>query len=84
MLKPTFLGASAGVPNLILTHFSPRHHGQAEQRLLMQEMRAAYAGNAFWAQDLDQFTLDFDGGLHRHILSAQPGTQPTSACASPR
>lgn len=41
MLKLTFLGASAGVPNLILTHFSPRHHGQAEQRQLMQEVRAA-------------------------------------------
>lgn len=75
---------SANLPNLILTHFSPRHHSQAEQRLLMQEVRAAYGGNAFLAQDFDQFTLDFDGGLHRHTLPAQPGTQPTSACAQPR
>ncbi|MDO4725493.1 MAG: ribonuclease Z [Comamonadaceae bacterium] len=54
---------TAGVPSLILTHFSPRHHSQAEQEMLLQEVRAAYRGAAFLARDFDQYVLDFDGQL---------------------
>ncbi|PAT35798.1 ribonuclease Z [Vandammella animalimorsus] len=59
---------SAGLPGLILTHFSARHHSDAQQALLMQEVQAAYQGAAFLARDFDVFTLDFDGAL-RHIPS---------------
>ncbi|PAT40704.1 MBL fold metallo-hydrolase [Vandammella animalimorsus] len=53
----------AGVPNLILTHFSPRHHSEAGQDLLMQEARAQYAGQLHLARDFDVYALDFDGQL---------------------
>ncbi|MDO4904896.1 MAG: ribonuclease Z [Lautropia sp.] len=53
----------AGLPNLILTHLSPRHHPAAELARMRQEVTAHYGGRAFLAQDFDVFTLDFDGHL---------------------
>lgn len=56
---------AAGVPNLILNHFSPRHHSDAEQALLLQEVQTHYRGHAALARDFDAFTLDFEGCLQR-------------------
>jgi ribonuclease Z len=62
---------AAGVPNLVLTHFSPRYQ-DAEQgkagltmRDLEQEARAAYDGRLFLARDLDRYVLDRHGVLAR-------------------
>lgn len=60
---------AAGVPNLILTHFSPRHHSADEQALLLQEALTRYQGQAHLARDLDRYTLDFEGRL-RHETPA--------------
>lgn len=57
--------AQAGVPNLILTHVSPRHHGPEEQDALLAEARASYPGTVFLARDFDVYELDMDGSLTR-------------------
>ncbi|QJE02799.1 MBL fold metallo-hydrolase [Massilia forsythiae] len=59
--------AAAGVPNLVLTHFSPRYqqHGALAMADLEEEARAAYGGRLFLANDFDRFQLDRDGVLHR-------------------
>lgn len=56
---------AAGVPNLILTHFSPRHHSDAEQALLLREVLAHYQGQAWLAHDLEHFHLSASGQLQR-------------------
>lgn len=61
---------AAGLPGLILTHFSPRHHSEAEQDLLMQEARAQYAGQLHLARDFEVYALDFDGHLTRQPPAA--------------
>jgi len=57
--------ASAGVPNLVLTHFSPRYqqHGALTMADIEDEARAAYAGNLFLAEDFDRYVLDREGVL---------------------
>ena len=52
---------SAGVPNLVLTHLSPRHQNEDGMAALLGEARAHYQGNAFLANDLDVFELDGAG-----------------------
>lgn len=54
---------SAGIPNLILTHFSQRYHRPHGASLEPIEREAAtnYHGNLFLAQDLDQYTLSTSG-----------------------
>jgi len=52
---------AAGVPNLVLTHLSPRHQNEAGMAALMAETSAHYQGNAFLANDLDVFELDSTG-----------------------
>jgi len=52
---------AAGVPNLVLTHFSPRHQNEEGMAALMAETQACYRGNAFLANDLDVFELDSTG-----------------------
>ena len=52
---------SAGVPNLVLTHFSARHQNEEGMAALMAETQAHYRGNAFLANDLDVFELDSAG-----------------------
>jgi ribonuclease Z len=58
---------AAGIPNLILTHFSPRYQQQANggpsMADLEAEARAAYSGNLFLASDLQRFSLDRHGTL---------------------
>lgn len=57
--------AQAGVPNLILTHVSPRHHAWPEQEKLLAEARTSYSGAVFLAKDFDVYELDLDGRLTR-------------------
>ena len=48
------------LPNLVLTHFSPRYHELGE---IEQEARAAYTGRLFLARDLERYALDRHGEL---------------------
>ncbi|MGJ7570758.1 ribonuclease Z [Variovorax sp. RB2P76] len=52
---------AAGVPNLVLTHFSARHQNDEGMAALMAETQAHYSGHAFLANDLDVFALDSAG-----------------------
>jgi ribonuclease Z len=58
--------AAAGVPNLVLTHFSPRYQegdGAPSIREIESEARAVYGGQLFLARDFDRYQLDRDGRL---------------------
>jgi len=48
------------LPNLVLTHFSPRFHEVGE---IENEARAAYDGKLFLARDLERYELDRHGEL---------------------
>jgi ribonuclease Z len=65
--RMTALAASrAGVPNLVLTHFSPRYQegeGTPSIREIEDEARAVYGGQLFLARDFDRFQLGRDGKL---------------------
>lgn len=52
-----------GLPNLILTHFSPRYDNTAGMAELEAEARAHYAGRLFLAQDFASYELGPDGVL---------------------
>jgi ribonuclease Z len=57
---------AAAIPNLVLTHFSPRyqdHHGTLTLADVATEARASYDGNLLLARDLDRFALDRQGRL---------------------
>jgi len=47
--------ATAGIPNLILTHFSPRHHGDLGP--IKAEARAGFGGDLHFADDLAEYAL---------------------------
>jgi ribonuclease Z len=69
-LRVARMAAQAGLPNLVLTHFSPRYQdgeGPLSMAALEAEARAVYRGNLFLARDLDRYVLDRDGGLRRSI-----------------
>ncbi|ARC94287.1 MBL fold metallo-hydrolase [Vibrio coralliilyticus] len=55
----------AGIPNLILTHFSPRYqlHPEAELsvEIIRSEAEQVYSGNLFLAQDLLRYRIDKQG-----------------------
>jgi ribonuclease Z len=56
----------AGIPNLVLTHFSPRYQeagGALSMAHLEEEARAEYNGNLFLAGDLQRYALDRHGVL---------------------
>jgi ribonuclease Z len=62
----------AGLPNLVLTHFSPRYQDVGEGRRgpltladVEAEARAAYGGNLFLATDFARYALDREGRLTR-------------------
>jgi ribonuclease Z len=63
--------ARAGVPNLVLTHFSPRYQqkqdgkGPLTMADLENEAREVYGGQLFLASDFDRFVLDREGRLAR-------------------
>lgn len=50
-----------GVPNLILTHFSPRYDNREGMAELEAEARQHYAGQLHLAQDLTTYVLGADG-----------------------
>ena len=59
--------AAAGVPNLVLTHFSPRYQdaGPVAIGAIEMEARAAYGGRLFLARDFAHYALDRQGGLQQ-------------------
>ncbi|WP_323144289.1 ribonuclease Z [Massilia phyllosphaerae] len=58
-------GQAAGVPNLVLTHFSPRYQDSGPLTIgaVEAEARMAYGGHLFLARDFDRYLLDRDGRL---------------------
>jgi ribonuclease Z len=48
------------LPNLVLTHFSPRYHDLGE---IEEEARSEYEGRLFLARDLQRYALDRHGEL---------------------
>lgn len=54
---------AAQLPNLILTHFSPRHQGDTGQTELRQEAATYYHGELFLANDLEVYELNTEGPL---------------------
>jgi ribonuclease Z len=63
-LRTARAAAAAGVPNLVLTHFSPRYQegeGPLSLAALEAEARSAYDGNLFLARDFDRYVLERDG-----------------------
>lgn len=65
--------AGAGVPNLILTHFSPRYDSPEGMRELEAEARQSYTGQLFLARDLASYALHADG-LVQEIEAAGPAS----------
>jgi len=57
--------AAAGVPNLVLTHFSPRYQDEGALTIhtIEDEARSCYDGNLFLARDFDRYVLDRQGKL---------------------
>jgi ribonuclease Z len=57
----------AHIPNLVLTHFSPRYQQQGMLTMadVEAEARADYGGRLFLATDLDRYALDRQGVLAR-------------------
>jgi ribonuclease Z len=58
--------AQAGVPNLVLTHFSPRYQegeGSPSMMDIEREAREVYGGQLFLARDFDRYQLDRQGRL---------------------
>jgi ribonuclease Z len=56
------------VPNLVLTHFSPRYQegeGSPSMADIESEAREVYAGQLCLARDFDRYLLDRDGRLGR-------------------
>jgi ribonuclease Z len=54
------------VPNLVLTHFSPRYQegeGSPSIKDIENEARDVYAGQLFLARDFDRYLLDRQGQL---------------------
>jgi ribonuclease Z len=67
-LRVARMAAAAGLPNLVLTHFSPRYQdgeGPLSMAALEAEARGAYAGNLFLARDFDRYALSREGGIKR-------------------
>jgi len=65
-LRVARMAAEAGLPNLVLTHFSPRYQdgdGPLSMAALEAEARGAYDGNLFLARDFDRYVLGRDGRL---------------------
>jgi ribonuclease Z len=64
--------AGVGLPNLVLTHFSPRYQANAQRGLSMEDLyneaAARYAGQLILAADYDHFRLTREGVLVRAAL----------------
>jgi ribonuclease Z len=70
-LRVAQFASDAGIPNLVLTHFSPRYEQQEQGKLslaaLEDEARAVYSGRLFLANDLERYVLDKQGVLAKAI-----------------
>jgi ribonuclease Z len=68
-LRVARFASELGIPNLVLTHFSPRYEQQERGSLslaaLEEEARSAYRGRLFLANDLERYVLDRQGVLAR-------------------
>jgi ribonuclease Z len=65
-LRVARMAAQAGLPNLVLTHFSPRYQdgeGALSMGALEAEARGVYGGHLFLARDFDRYVLDRSGVL---------------------
>ncbi len=65
-LRVARMAAQAGVPNLVLTHFSPRYQegeGPSSMAALEAEARGVYGGHVFLARDFDRYVLERGGRL---------------------
>lgn len=70
--------AEAGLPNLILTHFSPRYDNAEGMKELEAEARQFYAGQLFLARDLASYELKADG-LVQKTGPAVSGQDPAAS-----
>lgn len=52
-----------GIPNVILTHFSPRYDNPEGMAEVQADARSHYSGTLFLAKDFDRFELDAHGVL---------------------
>lgn len=59
------------LPNLLLTHFSPRHHGEAGQADIEAEVKAHYGGTVFLADDFKRYRLSDTGVLQEVAESTE-------------
>jgi ribonuclease Z len=60
------MAAEARLPNLVLTHFSPRYQdgeGPLSMGALEAEARSQYDGQLFLARDFERYVLDRNGTL---------------------
>ncbi|WP_374357967.1 ribonuclease Z [Chitinimonas sp.] len=64
--------SAAGLPNLVLTHFSARYDNPAGMAELEAEARQHYAGQLFMAEDLASYELAGDGLLRRLLPNSPP------------
>jgi ribonuclease Z len=67
-LRVARMATRAGLPNLVLTHFSPRYQegdGRLSMGELEREARSAYDGNLFLARDFERYGLGRQGRLER-------------------
>jgi len=66
---------SAGIANLVLTHFSARYQADPKRGLSIEAIRdeatALYQGRLFLAEDFARFRLNRDGALRRVCTSNQ-------------
>ncbi|SER81127.1 ribonuclease Z [Azotobacter beijerinckii] len=66
---------SAGIANLVLTHFSARYQADPKRGLSIEAIRdeaaALYEGRLFLAEDFARFRLNWDGALRRVCTSNQ-------------
>ena len=65
-LRVARMAQAARLPNLVLTHFSPRYQdgeGPLSMGALEAEARSEYAGSLFLARDFDRYVLGRDGTL---------------------
>ncbi|MBB3219267.1 ribonuclease Z [Pseudoduganella umbonata] len=75
-LRVARFAREAAIPNLVLTHFSPRYQDTAGPLTLADieaEARTEYTGNLFLARDLARHALDREGMLSESPRSQAPG-----------
>lgn len=58
---------AVAVPNLVLTHFSPRYHASGPAGLTLEDLRqeaaARYSGTLILAADYDRYRIDSSSGM---------------------